>query len=38
MSIESFKDRKSLWTIYKSDEVDEIQYLRLMGSCYYGKY
>jgi len=36
-SIESVEHRISLWTKYRSGEIDRMKYLQIMGNCYYGK-
>jgi len=36
-SIESVEHRISLWTKYRSGEIDRIKYFQIMGNCYYGK-
>lgn len=36
-SIESVEHRISLWTKYRSGEIDRMKYLQIMGNCFYGK-
>jgi len=36
-SIESIGHRVNLWTKYRSDEIDQIKYLKIIRNCYYGK-